>query len=379
MPGLWVLIAVLVVGVLLALLAPLWRRGAPPARREEYDVTVYKDQLEEVERDLDRGLMNDEQADAARTEIKRRLLAAASQDEASHGDSSQAAPGQPAAARNVLAIALGLLLPLGALTFYLFLGSPNSPAQPFAERAQERDAAEARADQSDVDAMIRSLEAKLEKNPDDMEGWQLMARSYRSMERFADSAAAFRRLVTLSNRRPDVLLDYGEVLVMARNGVVPPAARALFEEVVAAGHDDPRGRFFLGIAKAQAGDLQGALDDWVGLAETSPADAPWMPVLKERIRKVAADIGVEAPEIAAASPAPGPASGGPSQADMEAAKDMTAQERDDLIRSMVQRLADRLKENPDDAEGWARLARAYQVMGETEKAAEAEKRARALE
>lgn len=339
-------------------------------RRDEYDIAVYKDQLDEVDRDRERGLLTDEQADAVSTEIKRRLLTAALRDEASRDDESRAA--RRSTTHNVLAITLGLLLPLGALTFYLFLGSPDYPAQPFAERAQARDAAQAQADQSDVDDMIRSLEAKLEKNPDDMEGWQLMARSYRSMERFADSAAAFRRVVTLSKRRPDTLLDYGEVLVMARRGVVPPAARALFEEVVAAGHDDPRGRFFLGIAKAQAGDLQGALDDWVALAETSPADASWLPVVKERIRKIAADIGVRAPEIAAASP-------GPSQADVEAAQDMTRQERDAMIRSMVQRLADRLKENPDDGEGWARLARAYQVLGETEKAEAAEKRAKALE
>ena len=363
--GLWGLIAVLVVGALLALLAPLRRRGAPPARRDEYDVTVYKDQLEEVERDLERGLMTDEQADAVSTEIKRRLLAAAPHDPV---------PGPAAdrpAARGGLAVSLGLLLPLGALTLSLFLGTPDAPGQPFAERAAAHDTAR-QAEQPDVEAMIRQLEERLAKDPDNMKGWHLLARSLRSMERFGDAAAAFRRVVTLSKRRPDVLLDYGEVLVMARKGVVPPAARALFAEVVAAGHDDPRGRFYLAVAKAQAGDLRGALDDWVALAEATPPDAPWMPVVRDRIRKVAADLGITLPEIARATP-------GPSRADMEAAKDMTPEERDAMIRSMVQRLADRLKENPDDAEGWARLAQAYRVLGETEKAAEAEKRAKALE
>ena len=369
MPGLWVLIAVLVVGVVLALLAPLWRRGAPPARRDEYDIAVYKDQLEEVERDLERATLTDEQADGVRTEIKRRMIAAAPGDEAPGDDASQATPDRPATRRS-LAITLGLGLPLGALAFYLFLGTPDYPGRPFAERQPTHDTAGLE-QPPDVDAMVRQLEQRLEKDPDNMKGWHLLARSLRSMERFADSAAAFRRLVTLSKRRPDVLLDYGEVLVMARDGVVPPAARALFEEVVAAGHDDPRGRFFLGIAKAQAGDLQGALDDWVALAVASPPDAPWLPVVQERIRKIAADMGIAPPEIARALP-------GPSRADVEAAKEMTPEERDLMIRSMVQRLADRLKDNPDDGEGWARLARAYQVLGETEKAAEAEKRAQAL-
>lgn len=371
MPGLWVIIAALVAGVLVMLLVPLARKRPPLPPREEYDVAVYKDQLGEVDRDLDRGLLTDEQAAAARTEIQRRLLAAAAAAEASD-------PASTAGGIGGVAVSLGLLLPLGALSFYLFLGTPDYPNRPIAERGHEIAAAKQRQGLPDVEAMVRSLEEKLKNKPDDLEGWHLLARSYRSMERFADAAAAFRRVVALSNRRLDVLLDYGEVLIMARGGEVPPAARAIIEEVVAAGHPDPRALFFLGIAKAQDDDLAGAMESWVELAGSAPPDAPWLAEVKKRLRLAAEDMGVEPPAVAldAPSPDPAPAGPGPSQAEVEKAQGMSGVERDAMIRSMVQRLADRLEENPDDADGWMRLARAYQVLGETEKADEALKRAR---
>ncbi|MFB3134375.1 MAG: hypothetical protein ACE1Y3_01430 [Rhodospirillales bacterium] len=142
--------------------------------------------------------------------------------------------------------------------------------------------------------------------------------------------------------------------------------------------------------------MRGALQEWVDLRVLSPPDAPWGPVLQQQIKTAARALGIDpateepspgAVALAGArAPFRGPAPGappaatpaGPSRADREAAARMSDEERAAMIRSMVQRLADRLAENPGDREGWLRLARAYEVLGETEKAGEARARAEAL-
>lgn len=364
----WIVAALLVTFALVSLTAPLVRKRRVAQRaRTDYDVAVFADQLKEVDRDIERGLLNDTQAEAARTEIKRRLLVAAGEDteEVAHK------PGGAVASNLGLVLILALLVPAGALGLYRYLGSPQMPDLPLAGRD---DPAMREAKQSaEMKRLIGQLEQKMAQNPNDQRGWELLASSYMSQERYADAAQALARVVTLSNRAADALSSYGEALTMANKFSVTPVAKAVFEEALQKDPADPRGAYYLGVHAAQNGDVRKAYDLWTALAARSAPDAPWMAALNEQIARAAGQLGIAPPKMAA--PAVGP---GPSEADRAAAAQMTDTERDAMIRSMVQRLADRLAEHPDDREGWLKLARAYQVLGETAKAADAQAKAAAL-
>jgi cytochrome c-type biogenesis protein CcmH len=393
--GLWITIAVLTAVALGLLLVPLARRGRAPApTRAAYDITVYRDQLAEVDRDLERGLFGDDQAHAARIEIQRRMLAAGPED----GSGGTEKPARPRPRGSVAVIAaIAVAVPAGAVGLYLYLGSPGAPGQPFAERGTATAGADAEAgDREGLRAVVGRLAERLLRNPDDLNGWLLLARSSMTLEHYDDAANAFRRAMGLSDNRADIAADYAEAVALGDGGPITPEVRQIFEGVFAAEPGNTKARYYLGLAKAQQGDVRGALQDWVDLQVLSPPDAPWDPVLQQQIERAARALGVDsstvepspgAAALAAAHPlfrgtAPGapPATSpaGPSRADMEAAARMSDEERAAMIRSMVKRLADRLEENPGDREGWFRLARAYEVLGEMEKAGEARARAEAL-
>jgi cytochrome c-type biogenesis protein CcmH len=287
----------------------------------------------------------------------------------------------------VLMMGLAITVPVLAIILYLSLGKPGVPDQPLAARqaefqAQKIQEAQAARQNQDIENMVAQLAAKMEANPGEVEGWRLLARSYRNLERYQDAAAAYNRALQLTDRDPEILAAYGETLVLMGEGMVSAAARAVLQEVIDKGGDDPRALFYLGVASAQQGNIQAAMDQWVRLANASPADAPWLPELRQRIQAAAEELGapppasVPLPPMAAVPPAGAP---GPSQADIAAAGQMSDQEQDAMIRSMVQRLADRLKDNPNDREGWIRLEGAYRVLGETAKADEIKARIEALQ
>lgn len=395
MIGLWITIAVLTAVALGLLLVPLARRGRAPApTRAAYDITVYRDQLAEVDRDLERGLFGDDQAHAARIEIQRRMLAAGPED----GSGGTEEPARPRPRGSVAVIAaIAVAVPAGAVGLYLYLGSPGAPGQPFAERGTATAGADAEAgDQEGLRAVVGRLAERLLRNPDDLNGWLLLARSYMTLEHYDDAANAFRRAMGLSDNRADIAAGYAEAVALGDGGPITPEVRQIFEGVFAAEPGNTKARYYLGLAKAQQGDVRGALQDWVDLRVLSPPDAPWHPVLEQQIERAARALDIDpatvepspgAVALAGARPpfrgtAPGapPATSpaGPSRADREAATRMSDEERAAMIRSMVKRLADRLEENPGDREGWFRLARAYEVLGEMEKAGEARARAEAL-
>jgi len=380
----WIVAAVVTAAAVAALLRPLLRPRRPLADPAEHDQAVYRDQLAEVERDRARGILDDAQAEAARAEIGRRLLAAADRGQRGRppADASPA-EGAPAAAPRVshanrrLALVLAVLVPLGALGLYVPLGAPGLPSQPLAQRdPAEREAF--RAALSEAEA----LAGRLEDQPDDAAGWIELAQRYDALGRYTESSDAYARAVGLTEGDPVVTAAYGEALVNAAGGTVTEQAVAAFEEALAARPDDPRARFYLGLARAQAGDDAGALDRWRALMADTPADAPWLPMLRARIADTAGRLGLDVasvmPEPAPpARPQTGAGTGAPALSDdqMAGAAGMAPEERTEMIRGMVEGLAARLEQEPDDLEGWLRLANAYRVLGEPANAAAALARA----
>ncbi len=328
-----------------AIFAVLWPLGQATKLKEGSDLLVYRDQLDEVERDRAAGRIGESEAQAARVEVSRRLIGAADAAKVSHSSP----PGSRQWYRRATAVAAVALLPVGAAMLYLVLGSPQLPGQPL----------EARQSASPQDRSIASLlsqvEAHLERNPDDARGYEVLAPVYMRLGRFSDAVTARRKLLTLSGESAERQSDLGEALAAAGNGVITTEAKAAFERALVLDPDDLKAKFYIGLAAEQDGDRAKAAATWRGMLENAPADAPWAAMVREALTRV----GGTPP----ASGAPGPTAD-----DMAAAGNMSEKDRGEMIRGMVARLADRLKENGNDIEGWQRLLRAYMVLGERDKA-----------
>lgn len=376
MIGLWIAVAVIAV-ILVVLLLLALRPDRALGDRASYDLRVYRDQLDEVARDRDRGLIGDEQAAAATAEIQRRILALA---DGRQGAAGVASPGQRAAV-----IAVAAAAPLAAIALYLQLGSPNAPDLPYAARVTSPTVAQAVEHSQEMLDMVERLAARLKQSPGDVEGWMLLARSYLTMDRYPEAADAYRIAVERGSRQPELLSAWGEARVMAAGGRVDDETLVLFDEIMGKTDVDPRAWFYGALGRAQRGQLPQALELWVDLAAVSPPDAPWLADLQQRIDGVAGELGVDpnaqkpSPraqaviEGAGAPPAAAPAEPlkGPTREDMEAALGLSPDDRQQMIRGMVAGLAAKLEQNPGDLDGWVRLERAYRVLGETAKADQA--------
>jgi cytochrome c-type biogenesis protein CcmH len=254
--------------------------------------------------------------------------------------------------------------------------------------------------------LVARLLKRLEADPNNVDGWVLLGRTYLTIGKFEGALAAYRKAMEVGNRHPEIVTDYAEALVLSGKGQVGPEAQGLFEDIAEADPYNPRAGYYLGLGLAQRGNLKAALQAWVDLRAVSPPGSPWLEMVDLQIARAAEDLQVApwsvkpsakalalaktmpAPAAPAAMETPGATSArpsapstqppGPSAEDVKAASGMSAADRQTMIRTMVQRLADRLQENPDDLSGWQRLARAYEVLGETEKAKDAHARVEAL-
>jgi cytochrome c-type biogenesis protein CcmH len=192
---------------------------------------------------------------------------------------------------------------------------------------------------------------------------------------------AYRHAASLAPERAEISAAYGEVQVLAANGIVTPGAEAEFRKVLAEDPASGIARYYLALAAAQAGRTQQAIDAWQKLAAESPENAPMRAELKNRIDEAAQSAGIAAPPLAAPAPTAAAAAAppGPNQEQMAAAANMTPEQRQAMIHSMVDQLAAKLQSAPDDLAGWMRLAKAYSVLGERDKAADAYERAAKLD
>ena len=391
---LWLVIALMTVSALALVLVPLVLRHRRAPRRVEFDLAVYRDQLEELESDRARGLVGEDQSEAARLEIQRRMLAASKQDggetKAADGTEEVAAVGtedvapEPGGAgRNwLLMSAVGAAIPALAVAVYLVLGSPGTPGKPFSGMAQRGGTTGEDMAGQPIEAAIANLVKRLEEDPDNLEGWLLLGRSLITLERYGDAAQALRTAVTLSNGDPEIIGSMAEALVFAAQGIVTADALAAFQTVLGMRPNDVAAQYYIGISLAQQGRPGDALEVWRKLAAETPADAPWRADLVTWMRRAAEETGIELgsiPSAPASARQTAEAAPGPSQEDMAAAAEMSPEERMDMIRSMVAQLAARLVDEPGDLDGWRRLANSYRVLGEDAKATAAQQRVDELE
>jgi cytochrome c-type biogenesis protein CcmH len=361
---LWFVMALMTAAAIFAVLWPLSRRAPLSAGS---DVAVYRDQLDEIDRDRAAGLIGDREAEAARLEVSRRLLAAA--------DATVSAP-QPSAAwqRRAVALVALLLLPLGAAGLYLMLGSPDLPGQPQAAR---RDLPP---EQRSIADLVGRVEAHLEGKPEDGRGWEVIGPVYMRLGRYDDAVKARRNSLRLLGPTAVREADLGEALTGAANGIVTAEARAAFDRALVLDPDDFRARYFSGLAAEQDGRPKDAAGIWTKLLAGAPEDAAWIGFVRESLLRVDPNASVPQTRPNVASPDAPKDVPGPSAADVAAAGQMSPEQRETMVRGMVARLAERLKQDGSDVDGWLRLLRAYMVLGDKEQArASAADARRALE
>ncbi len=353
--SLWPILAALTVLVLALVLLPLLRRPGAVAARREHDLSVYRAQLGELERDQERGLLGPEEARAARLEVERRMLAA---------DTGEPAErlSMPAVAGRRWGIALVLLLALPALSAALYdrLGRPDLPALPFAERpAPAATAATAGAAPGlpSVASLIAKLEQRVAAAPDDLEGWHRLAAAYQLVNQPAKAALAYEHALTLDPHSGELQAGFAEASIAAAGGIVTEKADKALARALELDPGNPRARFYQGLALVQRGERQQALDLWAGLIRDTPADAPYLPVLRERVTALAQDLGQDPakvmpqpapPATVAAAPPAAPLPGDPA-----------------ALRAEAARLEAALGHEPKDWQGWIRLARARAALGQT--------------
>jgi len=333
---LWFVFALMTVAAIFAVLWPLSRGGRAP--NDGSEAAVYKDQLTEIDRDVAAGLIGSSEAEAARVEISRRLLAAA--------DSRRDPPiaSNTRLRRSAAIIALAGL-PIIAVAFYLPLGSPGLGDFPLAERTRAPDATQP------LDNLVAQVEQHLEKNPTDGRGWNVLAPVLARLGRHEEAVRAYRNSIIYNGDSSERRADLGEALAAAAGGVVTSEAKAEFERAIALNADEVKASYFLGVAAEQDGRTAEAASIWRAMLAKAPTDAPWRPLVQAALARIGGSVAPALPDDAVA-----------------AAKDMNETDRGVMIRGMVERLASRLKQNGDDVEGWLRLVRAYMVMGDRDKA-----------
>jgi cytochrome c-type biogenesis protein CcmH len=351
---LWIVMAVLTAIASLSIVVPLYRRRRTDRSYVREELSIYRDQLGEVERDLARGLIAEAEADAARTEISRRILRTSDAANDAHRT------GEPA--RRLAAAVAVVVVPLAALGLYLWVGSPDLPDQPIAARIS------APPQEQDMAVLIARVEAHLAANPDDARGWELIGPVYARMGRYGDAAVAFANTIRLLGPTAEREAAVGEAIMRANGNVVTTEARAAFERANALDGNAVRPRFYLAVALDQEGRTDEAIAAWRALLNGAPENAPWVAVARQALARLEGTPAGEPDSTVAAR--------GPTAEDVRAAAAMTPEERMAMIGGMVDSLAARLEAEPDDAEGWARLIRSYMVLGRTEEAGAALAKAR---
>ncbi len=379
----WLIIGLIALLIVAAFAFTLARRREAPVDSATFDVQVYRDQLAGVERDLERGTLGQEEAELARTEISRRLLAA---------DKAASAAGQagtaPRGATYAAILLSGLALTLGSYFVYTQLGAnrpgmPLYPDMPLAERMAAADQlranrpsqAEFEADlppwagpapdvPADYIALIEKLRAAVAEHPDDLEGNQLLALHEGRLGNLVAAHQAMAKVLEIKgdSATADEFAEYADLLIMAADGYVSPEAEAALQETLRRRPDDPVARFYSGLMFAQTGRPDRAFRLWRDLLEQYPEDEAIAGPIRAQIGALAAAAGVNY------TPPAAPGMRGPDADAVAAAESMSEADRMAMIEGMVAQLSERLASEGGSSQEWAQLIGALTVLGRVDQA-----------
>jgi len=373
------LTATVITATVVAILLRAVARGAQGqvSSRAASDVTVYRAQLEEVERDVARGVIGKEDAERVHAEIARRLIAA---DKAQAAETHTQRKGPMSVAMGLIAVAVA-----GSVISYWWLGAPGYGDMALKDRiAFAEEVRQSRPDQAAAEAslppfvapadmdpryveLLTQLRATVSQRPDDIQGHILLAQQERRIGNFRDAKEAQTQVLTLKGAGVTAqdLADLGELQVLAAGGYVSPEAEMSLRAALAQDPANGVARYYLGLMLTQTGRPDQAFRIWDGLLRAGPPDAPWIPPIAAQIEDLAQLAGVRysMPEIGSS------ALRGPSATDVENAQSMSPAERMEMIGGMVAGLSERLATEGGPATDWARLISSLGVLGEQQRAA----------
>ena len=301
----------------------------------------FRAQLAAIDADVAGGRMGASEAEAARGELARELIKL-------KGETAGA--GRLSGSRLFVWVPIALVAVL-ALGTYKFLGSPNLPAEPLADRAAETGAG------MDLPTAIKAIEARLAKDPNDLRGWTVIAPAYMQMGRYADAVTALRKVNTLTTPTADSLTDLGEALMMQNGGSVAGEPISLFRQAAALDPRHVRSRYYIAGEETRTGDYQNAVRDWNALLKLGKGDEPWAVTARNGLAYAKAELN---PPSASAASTSGPATApsiAPPPTEAPAMPDQSQ------IDAMVDGLDARLKAQGGSIAEWTQLVRSRMVQG----------------
>jgi cytochrome c-type biogenesis protein CcmH len=331
----WLVFALLTGVAVFSILWPL-SRPAPEPREDAADVAFYRAQIAEIDAELSRGALDDQQAQAAKALAARRLLAAAP-DEVAVGDTPRL--------RRIAAILALVFVPAVALGLYQKIGNPELPDMPLQARLRSRPAT------TDIALAVAKIEAHIAAHPDDGQAYEVVAPVYLRMGRFDDTVRAREQALKLLGPTPERYVRYAEALSYAADGVVSPEASVQIDRALKLDPNFMEARYFQGLAAAQHDDKDAARKIWSAMIAELPEGSKVKAAVAEKIALL------DAPDTQGAAPQ--------GQAQAPAAQPDAQQQ---MIDAMVARLAQRLATKGGDAEEWMRLIRAYKILNDSGKA-----------
>ena len=368
---LWFLMLILCSATAVAVAYPLIRRFEGSSLVQGEDRAVYQDQLKEVDRDLEAGAINPAEAASTKQEIERRISKSA--------QSASLAKPLSHGWKTVALVAVTGLVVMGGINLYWLLGSPDLPStsnwpaagqgnkaqQQASALAQNSDSSQASATggtaAGQVDAMITQLQAKLQADPNNAEGWRMLGWSLFNTQRYQESAEAYAKALAIDPNNSDYKSALAESLVQAAQGIVTPKAIGLIGEVLAKDPKEQRARFYDALSHEQSGDQAGALDRWMSLYADAAPDAAWRDDVKQRILDLGKATGRNV----------GSALAQPTTVMPAQQKPLGADEKDAMVQGMIAKLAAKLDANPKDRDGWAMMIRSLSVTGDKKGAQDA--------
>ncbi len=378
------IIAVMVAAVLLR---AMWRaRRMAAADGTERAMSVYRDQLAEVDRDLARGTLAEAEAERIRLEISRRIL------DLDRGAGARRVGAPAPGAMRWVAIGVLAAAVLGSGTLYMSVGAPGYPDMPLLERHAQ--AAEDRANRprqaeleaeftarfpepedfpgrAELEPMVEQLRAAMENRPLDETGLTLLAQNESRLGNYRAAIEAQIRLVELRGGAEAPVSDFAyllDLMVIATGGFVSPEAESVIEQILRRDAQNPVALYYSGRLYAQTGRPDLTFRIWRRLHELSAGDDPWMDEVRAALPELARISGEPRFTL---PPRPVPADArGPSAADIEAAEDLSPEERAEMIEGMVDGMLARLANEGGAAEDWAQLLRALAVLERREQAVE---------
>jgi len=372
---LWLIIVVLIAGTLGAILVPLYKGGDTFLSRESFDTNVFKDQLKAIDRELDEGQIDKEDAESARVEISRKIL-----ESSDKADKRPTFSSQGRELSRTSAIALALVVPVLAIGLYMKVGNPELPDFPLEARLKKSPA------ENRIAALIERAEQRLAKYPNDARGWDIMGPVYLRNEMYGKAKTAYENAIRLQEPNGDRLSGLAEAMILGNGGIVGDDVLPILRQAIKMDKHLPRPRFWMGLFYEQTGELSKADSTYAVLLKDTAENMPWRSTVQARLDGVRTKLGlpsvkiagiktVQKPDIllgnALANKGSSAARGtvpGPTAADMRRAGQMSVADRKAMINNMVQRLADRLKSEGGNANSWLRLVNAYMVQGNRAKA-----------